>query len=406
MQECRNAGMRECRNAGMQECGNAGMQEMKTMQTMKTMQAMTYRNDIRTVLTLDAGGTNFRFNAVQAEQEMFEEFNLSAKAGSLEEVLETIIEGFTEIKNKMVNEPVAISFAFPGPADYENGIIGDLQNLPFFKGGVALGPMLQDTFGIPVFINNDGDLFAYGEAISGILPVINKKLEESGNPHRYRNLLGVTFGTGFGGGIVTRNGLLFGDNSSGAEINRMRNRTFKNWDAEESVSIRGIKREYANNTGLNMASCPEPKELFEIGMGRLKGDRQAAILAFEAFARDAADAIANAITLVDGLVVIGGGLSGAYPLFLQKLVDEMNYPFDTMSGKSLERMEVVAYNLEDETGLKTFLKSTSVKIPVPFTSRKVFFNPDKKIGVGISRLGTSKAVSIGAYAFALSKLDG
>jgi glucokinase len=366
---------------------------------------MTYKNDIRTVMTLDAGGTNFVFNAVQAEQEILKPIVLPAKAGSLEEVLQTIIEGFRQVERNLVHTPVAISFAFPGPADYENGIIGDLQNLPFFKGGVALGPMLRETFGIPVYINNDGDLFAYGEAIAGLLPEINKKLEEAGNPKRYRNLFGVTFGTGFGGGIVTRNGLLIGDNSSGGEINRVRNRTFKSWDAEESVSIRGIKREYANNTGLNMASCPEPKDLFEIGMGRAKGDQKAAIQAFHAFARDAADAIANAITLLDGLVVIGGGLSGAYPIFLPKLVEEMNYPFDTMAGKPLERMEVVAYNLEDESGLASFLKSSSVEIPVPFTSGTVFFDPNKKIGAGISRLGTSKAVSIGAYAYALAKLD-
>ncbi len=367
---------------------------------------MTYKNDIRTVMTLDAGGTNFVFNAVQAEQEIIEPYVLSAKAESLEAVLSTIIEGFRQVENKLVNKPVAISFAFPGPADYENGIIGDLQNLPFFKGGIALGPMLQEVFGIPVFINNDGDLFAYGEAIAGLLPEINKKLEDAGNPKRYRNLFGATFGTGFGGGIVTRDGLLCGDNSSGGEINRVRNRTFKNWDVEESVSIRGIKREYANNTGLNLASCPEPREIFEIGMGRVKGAQDAAIHAFEAFARDAADAIANAITLVDGLVVIGGGLSGAHPIFLPKLVEEMNYPFDTMSGKPLERMEVVAYNLEDEGSLTSFLKSSSIEIPVPFTTRTVHFDPNKKIGVGISRLGTSRAVSIGAYAYALAKLDG
>ncbi|MCX6304178.1 MAG: ROK family protein [Bacteroidetes bacterium] len=367
---------------------------------------MTYKNDIRTVMTLDAGGTNFVFNAVQAEQEILEPIVLPAKAENLEAVLTTIIEGFRLVENKLVHKPVAISFAFPGPADYENGIIGDLQNLPFFKGGVALGPMLQQTFGIPVFINNDGDLFTYGEAIAGILPELNAKLEAAGNPKKFRNLFGVTFGTGFGGGIVTRDGLLFGDNSSGGEINRVRNRTFKSWDAEESVSIRGIKREYANNTGLNIASCPEPRDIFEIGMGRIKGNQPAAIRAFEAFARDAADAIANAITLLDGIVVIGGGLSGAYPLFLNTLVKEMNYPFDTMSGKPIERMEVVAFDLEDEGDLASFLKSSSVEIPIPFTNQTVFFDPNKKIGVGISRLGTSKAVSIGAYAYALSRLDG
>ena len=72
---------------------------------------------------------------------------------------------------------VAISFAFPGPADYPNGIIGGyLPNFPSFREGVALGPFLQEKFGVPVFINNDGDLFAYGEALGGTLPEVMQSL--------------------------------------------------------------------------------------------------------------------------------------------------------------------------------------------------------------------------------------
>jgi glucokinase len=83
----------------------------------------------------------------------------------------------------------------------------------------------------------------------------------------------------------------------------------------------------------------------------------------------------------------------------------MNSPYDTMSGHKLERMEVTAYNLEDEREMASFLKSTSREIQVPFAGKSVLFDPNKKVGVGISRLGTSKAVSIGAYAYALAKLD-
>ena len=171
---------------------------------------MNYTNDPRIVMTLDAGGTNFVFSAVKGEQEIIEPVTLSAKGADLDQILQNIIDGFSQVSWKIEGKPVAISFAFPGPADYENGIIGDLQNLPAFRGGVALGPMLEESFGIPVFINNDGDLFAYGEAISGLLPEVNKKLEAAGNPKRYRNLLGVTFGTGFGGGIVSRGDLFLG----------------------------------------------------------------------------------------------------------------------------------------------------------------------------------------------------
>ncbi|MDP4282110.1 MAG: ROK family protein [Bacteroidota bacterium] len=366
---------------------------------------MGYNKDNRIVMTLDAGGTNFVFNAVQAENEILEPFILSAKGKNLQVILKNIVEGFNEVRSKLPKKPVAISFAFPGPTDYENGIIGDLQNLPFFRGGVALGPMLHENFGIPVFINNDGDLFAFGEAISGMLPEINRKLEEAGNPKRYKNILGVTFGTGFGGGIVSRDQLFLGDNSAQGEINRIRNRTYKDYDTEESVSIRGVMKEYSALSGINLSSCPEPKEIFEIGMGHRPGNQEAALKAFEAFAVAAGDAIANAITLIDGLVVIGGGLSGAYPLFLPKLVTEMNTPFDTESGDQLERMEIEAFNLEDTDQLKKFLENTSITVNVPLSERTTLYDPVKKTGVGVTRLGTSQAVSIGAYAFALSRLD-
>ena len=364
-----------------------------------------YTTDSRVVLTLDAGGTNFIFSAIRALQEIVSPVSIKATGETLDIILKNIIRGFEEVKSNLQEEPVAISFAFPGPADYLNGIIGDLQNLPLFKGGVALGPMLQEHFHVPVFINNDGDLFAYGEAIAGFLPEINKHLEEAGNPKRYRNLLGVTFGTGFGGGIVLDGELLVGDNSAAGEINRVRNRTFKNFDAEESVSIRGIQREYANYAGINIRSSPDPKEIFEIGMGKRKGNLEAAVAAYDAFGVAAGDALANAITLVDGLVVIGGGLAGAYPLFLPGLVHEMNQPFNTLSGDPLERLETEAFNLEDPMHSQTFYRVDTQSIQVPFSDREVVYNPVKKIGIGVSRLGTSRAISAGAYAFALHMLE-
>ena len=69
------------------------------------------------------------------------------------------------------------------------------------------------TFGIPVFINNDGDLFAYGEALGGALPEVNARPEKAGSAKRYKNLLGYTFGTGFGVGMVVNGELNRGDNS-------------------------------------------------------------------------------------------------------------------------------------------------------------------------------------------------
>ena len=55
--------------------------------------------------------------------------------------------------------------------------------------------------------------------------------------------------------------------------------------------------------------------------------------------------------------------------------------------------------------LKKFLMGEKRTITVPGGKRKIKYDPLQRIGVGITRLGTSEAVAIGAYAFALQKLD-
>ena len=137
-----------------------------------------YSFDKRVVITLDAGGTNFVFGAMQANKFIVEPVSMPSNAHDLDLCLSTMVKGFRDVISKLDRKPVAISFAFPGPADYPNGIIGGyLPNFPSFRNGVALGPFLEDMFGIPVFINNDGDLYAFGEALGGALPEINRRLE-------------------------------------------------------------------------------------------------------------------------------------------------------------------------------------------------------------------------------------
>lgn len=366
---------------------------------------MKYGSDKRIVMTLDAGGTNFVFSAIQGNEQIVDEIRLDSNADNLEKSLSNIVEGFTQVKNKLHGEPSAISFAFPGPADYPNGIIGDLGNLPAYRGGVALGPMLKEKFGLPVFINNDGDLYAYGEAIAGFLPLINGKLEKAGNPKRYNNIFGLTLGTGFGGGIVRNGELYLGDNSMAGEIWLLRNKLSPDENIEEHASIRGVQKVYAEKSAIKKEDAPSPKEIFEIASGKLHGNKSAAVEAYKQMAQAVGDAISNAITLLDGIVVIGGGLSGASSLFMPFLVDEMNSDFVKADGARFRRLTAEVYNLEDETETEKFLESKAKEINVYGTDKKVTYDPSQKIGVGISKIGTSKAISIGAYAFALNKLD-
>ena len=365
---------------------------------------MDQAKDARVVLTLDAGGTKFHFSAVQGGREVAQPVVLPSNGHDLDACLSTIVDGFAEVRRAAPAVPVAISFAFPGPADYPRGIIGELGNLPGFRGGVALGPMLEDRFGVPVFINNDGDLFAFGEAIAGFLPWVNGLLAQAGSPKRFRNLFGATFGTGFGGGIVQDGRLWQGDNSAGGEIWLLRNKIDTRSNVEESVSIRAVRRVYAEQAGLAFEATPEPKDIFAIGRGEQPGQRAAAIEAFRRMGEAAGDALATAVTLIDGLVVIGGGLTGSADLFLPALVREMNAGYDAPWGRA-PRLEVAAFNLEEPAERAAFVRGEAREVTVPGSNRKVAYDPLQRIGVGMSRLGTSRAVAIGAYAFALGELD-
>ncbi len=363
-------------------------------------------------MTLDAGGTNFRFSAMRGGKPVTEIVVMPACPDDLRNCLRRLVEGFRRVSKACPAPPSAISFAFPGPADYPGGIIGDLGNLPCFQGGVPLGAILEDEFEIPVFINNDGDLFAYGEAIGGFLPYVNDMLERGGSPRRFRNLLGVTIGTGFGGGVVHNGELFLGDNSMAGEIWLLRNKLSPSMNVEESVSIRAARRIYAECSGESMAEAPTPAEIHKIALGQWMGDEVAAKESFRRLGEAAGDAIANALTLVDGLVVIGGGLSGAAALFLPALVAELNSKYTLPDGRQIRRLASQASNLETPDQLNAFLKGDVRKVAVldyvnivPRPARSITYDPLPRIGVGLSRLGTSEAVAIGAYAFALHELD-
>jgi len=366
---------------------------------------MNWNTDNRIVLTLDAGGTNFAFSAIQGGQQIVGPVILPAEPTDLELSLSNIIQGLECLATEIPAQAVAISFAFPGPADYPCGIIDNAGNLPAYSGGVALGPLLADHFGLPVFVNNDGDLFAYGEAIAGFLPKVNRMLEAAGSPKRYHNLFAVTLGTGFGGGIVRNGELFLGDNSAAGEIWLLRNKLGNDAFAEEGASIRAVKRVYAQALGIDFESAPSPQEICEIAKGEVPGNAAAARLAFATLGEVVGDALANALTLLDGLAVIGGGLAGAAPFFMPRLIEEMNGTIAKYSGGRISRLAQKVFSLEDPVQLEQFLKGDVREIRVPRSLSTVSYDPLKRIGVGISELGTTEAVGIGAYAYALQQLD-
>lgn len=357
---------------------------------------------MKTILTLDAGGTNFVFSAMAGGRSVAEAIVLPACADRLDACLDNIISGFSRVRDSLDCAPAAISFAFPGPADYPAGIIGDLPNFPSFRGGIPLGPILEDKFGIPVFINNDGKLFAYGEATAGVLPEVNRRLEESGSARQYRNLIGVTLGTGFGGGAVIDGRLLLGDNGTGGDLWCLPDSFETGCIAEESVSIRAVRRVYKTLSGDSRELTPY--DIFRIAEGDTDGDAAAARASFGRLGKAAGATLATAATLIDGIIAVGGGVAGAAKYIIPALVAEMNSALRLLDGTSIGRMQAKVYDLDDPAQFALFAADDTEMIAVPGTSRAVPYRRAKKTGVAVSRMGAPAAISMGAYHFAINNL--
>jgi glucokinase len=97
----------------------------------------------------------------------------------------------------------AVGIGAPGTIDSQNGVIVYSNNIDWKD--VPLCAEVQNALSLPVFITNDANAAALGEAFCGA-------------GAKYSSLILVTLGTGVGGGIILDGKLFEGGHSAGAEI--------------------------------------------------------------------------------------------------------------------------------------------------------------------------------------------
>lgn len=356
------------------------------------------------ILTLDVGGTNFVFSALQHGKFITDTVCLPASIQTEDSCTATIIDGFEILKN-IIKKPIsALSFSFPGPADYSNGIIGNLPNFPGINGNYPLKFILEAHFDCPCFINNDGNLFAFGEALKGALQEVNLGLKVNRIPKIFSNLIGITLGTGIGCGFVINQNLFTGDNSSSAEIHNMSNLNNSNWNIEESVSTRAIQRIYSEKANIELDPNIMPEDIYDIALRGSGENKEAALYSFIQYGKALGFVLADVITLIDGLVVIGGGISAAWDLFAPAMFKAIHKKHRSANGNTCNRTTVKVFNLENEQEKQIFFKGTVEKIKV-FANNSIYCDTMARTAVMRSKRKASNSISIGAYYFAISQLN-
>ena len=215
--------------------------------------------------------------------------------------------------------------------------------------------------------------------------------------------MGYTFGTGFGFGFVSDGELHVGDNSC-VETFCLKHKHMPDVMVEEGVAVRAVKRVYAQLSGITDPTL-EPKDIFDIAEGKRPGDSDAARRSFAMMGEVAGDAMATAVTLIDGLIVIGGGITAAAKYIMPSLLEQLRGRLFSLDGGILDRVQMKVYDLDDEEQFARFARGESRSLKVYGSDREVVYDPQKRIGVMVSKIGASTAISLGAYAFALNEID-
>lgn len=158
----------------------------------------------KNIIGVDLGGTNMRvarFDLASMEKQEELKGPTDASAG-FAKVLDDIVALIAKLKN---DETAAIGIGVPGLVSK-----GKLLKAPNIakSGNIDVKKILEEKTGLPVSVGNDANCFALAEATLG-----------SGKGHDI--VVGITFGTGVGGGIVINGKIFEGAHGYAAELGHM-----------------------------------------------------------------------------------------------------------------------------------------------------------------------------------------
>jgi glucokinase len=267
---------------------------------------------------VDVGGTKVAVAAVNGvtATHSAEHPTVTANADALLDGVEHVVRSVM----RDVGDPEAIGVGVPSQIEFATGTVETSVNIPLT--GVALREELGRRFGVPVFVDNDGNCAALAEA------------HLVGESH----LVMLTLGTGVGGGVVI-DGLSFrGAHGLGAELGHMT----VNPDGPPcpgNCPNRGCLEAYCSGQALERDATelatdrPDSPLAKRIGQdGKVSGRELVAaaddgdpdaLLLMENFARMLGIGIANYVNIFQpARLSIGGGISRASHLFLDRAVVE------------------------------------------------------------------------------------
>ena len=236
----------------------------------------------------------------------------------------------------------AIGVGVPGLVDFDHGFVHELTNVPGWK-HVPLKAILGEKTGLPVLVENDANAMTYAEF-------------RHGAARGLKNVIGLTMGTGIGGGLVLDGKMFRGSGFVAGEIGQM------------SISFDGKPGHYGNlgalekYTGNQQIAEHAVLRYSEAGIEKHIADCTPKKIADAARAGDdiarqiwgeVADWLGTAISSIAWLLnpdafVIGGGVAQAGDLIFSPLKNKVQSMLSTVVW---ERLQILPARFSNEAGI-------------------------------------------------------
>ena len=257
---------------------------------------------------VDLGGTNMRAGRVENDCLVAQASEKTPK--SPKDTAETIDLLERVIRSVWTPEVSAIGIGVPGLVDRQNGVVYNLVNIPHWD-VVPLREILEAR----VVIDNDANCFALGERVFGV-------------GRQYENFVGLTLGTGLGGGIIQQGRLLADSNCGSGEFGMMPYRD-------------NILEYYCSGSYFMNIWGVDGKTMYERAR---EGDTEA-LEAYRQLGGHIAAAVKIVMLAVDPeMIVFGGSVAAAHALFEESLWENLR---DFAYPNSVKRLRIFFSEMEN-----------------------------------------------------------
>ncbi len=303
----------------------------------------------RPCVGVDLGGTNIQAGVLDPKGKLLARAKVKTHA---EDGVAAVIDRVVKAVSLAVDEAGlkiaqigAMGIGAPGTIDIHKGLVVRAVNLRWTR--VPLAQQLQKKLKMPVVVDNDANVAAWGEF-------------RAGAGQGYRDLLAVWVGTGIGGGLVLNNEIYYGHGLSAGEIGHtvimadapLGRRTLEN-NASRTAVVNLLKQLIAAHHPSRVTKLVgddlEAIRSKVLAKAVQMGDELTLQLLKKA-AEYVGVAVANCVTLLSlPCVVIGGGLSDSVG---KMWVDGVRESFESrVFPPEMRCCRIVGSKLGDDAGI-------------------------------------------------------